>query len=450
MRRLNLLNLRLNPRRAAIASGVFLAAWLAAALIIRPGAFAALLWKGSGFVLGLVWLIWYVERVVRRREDARLVELARAKREAGPELATTIEDSGPELRVWDPLDLRAWYYGVNAQRLKQSLALLASYALVFFCVLLLIDLFSFSRAMTYELPGGGGGDGKAGDAPVMVKQQIVQVRKVIRKKFVINPYSGIIFNAPPIDKIDPQLVEVTKEMYQVGQGSGLGQGIGVGEGSGAGFGSGTGTGKVRLIRLQYEGGDWELNFGPGKDQNMLLQYAARTGQKTGDKSESVTVAQLASFPAEKAPPLVILGGQRSIILSKSEKRILRDYLLEKHGMVLGDNGGSRTFHNHFFELMREVSGVQEVPVPLDDIIHRSPFRVPFLPIVSPHGGTIAYGWKVDGRWVAFYHPGDLMDAWADGHAGVKQDVWEACYQLGVNIIFYAHAEYHKWLMSRRK
>ena len=41
----------------------------------------------------------------------------------------------------------------------------------------------------------------------------------------------------------------------------------------------------------------------------------------------------------------------------------------------------------------------------------------------------------DGRWVAYYHPGDIGDAWADGHAGVSQDIWANCYRLG--------SEYHE-------
>ena len=171
-------------------------------------------------------------------------------------------------------------------------------------------------------------------------------------------------------------------------GQGLGEGIGSGSGSGAGYGMGTGKGKVGLIRLQYTGGDWDLNFGPGKDQNMLIQYAALTRQKTAEKTDAITPGELGQVKAERAPPLLIVGGQRTIILSKSEKRALRDYLLEKHGMILGDNGGSRQFHDHFFSLMNEATGVDPVPVPLDDLIHRSPFKVPFLPIVSPHGGTV--------------------------------------------------------------
>ena len=55
----------------------------------------------------------------------------------------------------------------------------------------------------------------------------------------------------------------------------------------------------------------------------------------------------------------------------------------------------------------------------------------------------------DGRWIAYYHPGELSDAWADGHAGVRTEVWQACYMLGVNIMFYAHREYGQWLLAQK-
>ena len=84
-------------------------------------------------------------------------------------------------------------------------------------------------------------------------------------------------------------------------------------------------------------------------------------------------------------------------------------------------------------------------MPLDDVIHRIPYQIPFLPYVAPHGGKDAWGWKVDGRWVCYYHPGDIGDAWSDGHSGVPPEIYEYCYQLGTNVIFYAHVEYNKWL-----
>jgi hypothetical protein len=286
---------------------------------------------------------------------------------------------------------------------------------------------------TYEMPAGGG-EQKA------IAQQ-VKVQKVIKKKFVINPFSAIIFNPPPIDEVKLQLMDVTQHAYKVGYG----------EGDGAGFAGGTSRGKVRFIRLEYSGGDWDQDFGIGADLNMLVEYGVRTGHQVFDRTESRTITQLQSFPAEKSPPVVYLTGQKNITLSKSEVKTLREYLLNKQGMLFGDNGGSNHFHGQFFAMMRQVlPEVEPVKVPLDDVIHRIPYSLPFLPYVAPHGGKDAWGWKVDGRWVCYYHPGDIGDAWTDDHSGVKPEIYEACYQLGTNVIFYGHAEYSKWLMAKQK
>jgi hypothetical protein len=362
------------------------------------------------FFVGLVWAVWWVERLTRQRDRARR------------------EQTAPP-RSADPFDLRAWYYGRSGQKLKQSLLTLATYSLAF---MLFVMMAQMSGCQSYELPAGGGQD--------QIQQQVVKIQKVERKKFVVNPYSAILFNPPPIDQVDPQILEVTKNLYQVGQG----------QGEGAGFSGGTSLGRVRFIRLQYDGGDWDKDMGIGSDLNMLIEFGIRTRMKVAERTESMTTSQLAAFPARKSPPVIYVTGQKSILLSNADKRILKSYLFDKHGMLFGSNAGSRQFHDAFVSLCREVTGVKEVPVPLDDLIHRRPYQIPFLPIVAPHGGREALGWRVDGRWLAYYHPGDIHDAWADGHAGVRPEVWEACYQLGVNIIYYAHAEYNQWLQSSGK
>ena len=162
------------------------------------------------------------------------------------------------------------------------------------------------------------------------------------------------------------------------------------------------------------------------------------------------MAQLKNFPVGKSPPAVYMTGQKSISLSNTEVKILREYLLDKHGMIFGDNGGSSRFHYAFLSMMNRVlPNVRYVAVPLDDVIHRIPYEIPFLPYVAPHGGKQALGWKVDGRWVCYYHPGDIGDAWTDDHSGVPPEIWEFCYQLGTNVFFYAHAEYGKWLDAQQ-
>jgi len=385
------------------------------------------------FLVGLGWTVWFVERAARRLEAERIQRRLDA-RSAEPAAAPSVDatDERKRERNWNPLDPQAWYYGRRAAKLNQSTAALVSYSFAFLLACLFISQMQGCEEI-YELPAGGG--------KAKTIAQTVRIKKIIRKKFVVNPYSAILFEVPPIDEIKLALDEVTEHAYTVGYG----------QGSGAGFGGGTARGKVRFIRLEYSGGDWDRNFGIGGDQNMLIEYGIRTKHQVAKKTESRRIAQLKNFPPGKSPPLVFMTGQKNISLSNSELKILRDYLLRKHGMIFADNCGSRHFHNQFISMMNRVlPDVRPVPIPLDDVIHRVPYQIPFLPYVAPHGGKEALGWWKDGRWVCYYHPGDIGDAWSDDHSGVKAEIWEACYQLGTNIIFYAHAEYSKWLDSQKK
>lgn len=410
------------PRGWAILSLAYTALW--AAVIIAAGwigwtaarEWLAVYGTAGVFFLGLGWTVWAVEQFSRRRAVRRS------------------EKGAPAGRIWNPLDQEGWYYGRRNPKLNQSVSVLLVYALLFFVLVSLVAQLAGRKDSIYELPGGGG--------QAKALAQTIRVQKIVRAKYVVNPYSAIRFEVPPIDDVKLRLDEATEHTYTVGYGEGTG---------GPGFGTGTSRGKVRFIRLQYSGGDWDQKFGIGADLNMLLEYGIRTGQKVSDKTESRTIAELRSFPKGKSPPVVYMTGERNITLSKFEIKVLREYLTEKHGMIFGDNGGSAHFHAQFLAMMAAVlPDVRPVRVPLDDVIHRIPYHIPFLPYVAPHGGKDALGWWVDGRWVGYYHPGDIGDAWCDGHAGIKPEVWECCYQLGTNVIFYAHVEYAKWLEAQRQ
>lgn len=387
------------------------------------------------YFIGLAWVVWGLERTARKFDLERLKSRAAVAVQEVSEPAGLDRETGPEQpreKVTNPLDPEAWYYGRKSKRLNQSVAAFLGYSLVFFVAFLILTQVGGCEDI-YEMPAGGGEQQQIA--------QVVKVQKVIRKKFVVNPFASISFNIPPIDEIKLQLTEITKHHYTVGYGAG----------AGAGFAGGTKAGKVRFIRLEYLGGDWDQDFGIGADVNMLIEYGIRTQQKVEKRTESRTISQLKLFPIGKSPPYVYMTGQERIQLSKSEIKTLREYILDKHGMLFGDNGGSRTWHSQFLSMMQQVlPNVRPTPIPLDDVIHRVPFQIPFLPYVAPHGGKEALGWRVDGRLVCYYHPGDIGDAWADDHSGVAPEVWEACYQLGTNVIFYAHTEYAKWLEARRE
>lgn len=426
-----------NPvRYSAIASVAFIPLWLFSVygldLIEAAGlrAWAARCGTATAYFIGLCWVVWGIEKAARRFELERFER--RHRRDEASLLAAAGNQPDDEEKVSHPLDPEAWYYGKKSKRLNQSLAAFMSYSLVFFIAFIVMTQMGGCQEL-YEMPAGGGEQKQIA--------QVVKVQKVIRKKFVVNPFAAISFKVPPIDEVKLQLTEVTKHHYTVGYGAG----------AGAGFAGGTKRGKVRFIRLEYLGGDWNQDFGIGADVNMLIEYGIRTQQKVANRTESRTVSALKNFPAEKSPPFVYMTGQRGIQLSKSEIKALREYMLEKHGMIFSDNGGSRGWHNQFFAVMRQVlPNVRPTVVPLDDAIHRIPYQIPFLPYVAPHGGKEAIGWRVDGRLVCYYHPGDIGDAWTDDHSGVPAEIWEACYQLGTNVIFYAHTEYAKWLEARQQ
>jgi len=420
-------------RRTAIASLLYIPVWQTSVFLCDTlnwfdlRANLALLGTLILFFLGLAWAVWGVDRESQKLERMRRDQ---DSHEALNRITTgqlPSASAAGRIRSRNPLDAAAWYYGPRNQKLNQSMTVLISYSLAFLLAFILATQLGGCQE-TYESPMGGG-----------VSQTLprpVQIQKIIKRKFVINPYGAISFKIPPIENIKLNLSELTKHRHVVGDGVG----------AGAGFSAGTRKGKVRFIRLEYTGGDWDQDFGVSADLNMLLEYNKRTQHKIASGTESRTIRQLKGFPKGKSPPMVYLTGQRNISLSNNEVKILREYLLDKHGMIFGDNGGSPHFHNQFVGMMRRVlPAVRPTPVPLDDRIHRIPYQIPFLPYVAPHGGKEALGWRVDGRLVCYYHPGDIGDAWTDDHSGVSPEIWEACYQLGTNVIFYAHAEYNTWL-----
>ena len=457
------------------------------------------------FLLGLAWLVFGVEHLARR------IEFEQALQSPGdsPQVLVGGETTRGRFRSWNPLDPNAYFYGLSfpimtflifaalstasglivaitmgakdsywfknapltghadilsnvaivagfitlmslaavvaqSKRLRQSVALLTAYTILFTVAYFLVNL-SFgnkAKADEYDLPPGGGTDSP--------KASSVKVQKIIQKKYVINPYSSIVFAAPPpIDNVDVKLTDETSNRYQVGQGDG---GLGSGEGEGGGFGSGKGGGKIRFIRLRHSDKTWDKNFGVGGDRNLLAELLARYPRMVGkvaDETEAIDAATLGNFPATKSPPLIYIGAMHTFAPAAADKKVLKQYLTERHGMILGDNLGGSGFHGNFIAAMNEITGVTAVPISRDDPIHKRPFELPQLPIVVAHGGSTALGWKIDGRWAVYYHPGALSDAWRDDHAGIRRDVWDMCYQLGINIISYAHREQDQWRRSQQ-
>ncbi len=276
------------PRRLCIVGSAAFVVWWQAAIFMADAIGWEIMrasvarWGTIGlFVLGLAWFVWWVDRAAQRIRQ-RTTEHAPGRQFSKHSFMSPVD--ARERLIWNPLDVDAWYYRRGAKKLNQSLSAFVVYSFCFLLVFLLLSQMQGCQEI-YEMPSGGG-------EPKQIVQTI-KVQKVIRKKFVVNPYSAILFQVPNIDEtVNLNLSEITKHHYE----------IGYGQGEGAGFAGGTFRGKVRFIRLEYTGGDWNQDFGIGGDLNMLTEYGIRTKHKIENRTESRRIVQLSNFPAKKSPP----------------------------------------------------------------------------------------------------------------------------------------------------
>jgi hypothetical protein len=220
--------------------------------------------------------------------------------------------------------------------------------------------------------------------------------------------------------------------------------LGKGGGKGGGWPKGMEGANVRFIRLRYGGGDWDQDMGRGADYNVLIRFNQFTGLPIARETESREIDRLPLFPKKKSPPFVFLTGRSSINISEREVKILREYCEREGGMLFIDNGGGYFGHSVRQLLRRVFPGKNLVDIANDDPIYQAPFVFPDgAPPFWHHDGNRALGIRHEGRWVVFYHPGDVNDAWKDGHSGAAPQVADQAYKLGVNIIYYAFNQYYK-------
>ena len=286
----------------------------------------------------------------------------------------------------------------------------------------------------YGIPAGGGEQ----------KLEVVKVKKQKpkkkQKKLTVNPWSPYILERMDIEDVQTlqELDQETRDTYQAqNQKKGGGKGKGVG-----GWPSGMENGTVRFIRLKYRGGDWDQDMGKGADYNLLLKFREWTGLKIAKETESREIQRLKYFPKHRSPPFVFLTGKGGLSVSDTEVKVLREYCEKEGGMLFIDNGGGH-FDSSVKQLLRRVFPNKPlVDIPNDDQIYQSPFAFPDgAPPFWHHAGYRAMGIRDEGRWMVYYHPGDINDAWKDGHSGASKEVADQAYKLGVNVIFYAFNQY---------
>ncbi|MBT7068506.1 MAG: DUF4159 domain-containing protein [Verrucomicrobia bacterium] len=284
---------------------------------------------------------------------------------------------------------------------------------------------------------------KGSGSPVAEMIKVKKIKKKPEKKFVLNPNSAIIFWVPKIEFSDvmEEVDEATENQYEATAATQGGK-LGKGGGKRGGWPNGMENGKVRFIRLKYAGGDWDQQMGKGADYNFLIKFKELTGFKIAKKTEAIPIAALKRFPKKGAPPFVYLTGSQSMTMSQREMKTLRWYLLEEGGMIFADNGGG-TFDQSLKSLMRRVLPEKPwIDISNDDVIYRQPYRFAHgAPPLWHHSGTRALGMKHNGRWVVFYHQGDINDAWQEGGSGVTANTRKAAFKMGINVVNYSFNQY---------
>ncbi len=308
----------------------------------------------------------------------------------------------------------------------------------------------------YRIQQGSGTPEVAG-TKVVVKAKKVKKKK---KKYILNPRSAISFYRPTLDdsEVSKNVEKESQDTYVAdpnrvtGPGTGSGK-LGVGGGTKGGWPDGMKGAQVRFIRLQYDGAGWDdgMDAVSRADMNFLDAFRKFTGFPVAERSESHPIGLLSKYPKGMAPPFVyITGDGGDIRVSERDVTVLREYLM-KGGMLFADCGSPRWDAPFRSLAQRLFPGESLTTIADDDPIFQSPF--PFengAPPLWHHGGSHAQGVKYKGRWVIFYHPGDINDAWKTGRSGMDAKLAAGAIEMGVNIVYYSFTEYLKMTSKDRK
>lgn len=300
----------------------------------------------------------------------------------------------------------------------------------------------------YRVPKGSGN-------PVVAMVKMVKPKKKKKKSMTLRPNSAIIFEIPDLDdtEVDQVMEEQTQVTYQALANAKAGK-MGKGGGTEGGWPEGMDNYKIRFIRLDHGGPGWDDGMDDSDaDINFLRAFAQNTGfKKIASKGESHSIRLLNKYPPDGFPPFVYLtGGGNMGSTSSGDMKILRDYCLGG-GMLIAD-AGSPSFHQSFTHFIRQVFPDKPLlDIADDDMLYQLPYGFPNgAPAFWHHGGRRAMGIKHEGRWIVFYHPGDMNDAWkSQGYSDVTPEMRDSAMQLGINLVYYAFNHWDDAVAKKKK
>jgi hypothetical protein len=300
----------------------------------------------------------------------------------------------------------------------------------------------------YRVPKG------EGEPAVMALVRMVKPKKKEKKKkYILRPNAAIYFHMPDLDDSEllKEVQEMTELVYKADPNARVGR-MGAGGGKKGGWPDGMDKGKVRFIRLEHDGKGWDDGMDNiyRADMNFLEEFQRLTGFPIAKKPESHPIRLLARYDRGYEPPFVYLTGEGRFSINSRDARILREYLLGG-GMLFADCGHP-SFDREFRRVIASVlPGYRLVPIADDDPLFQFPYAFPNgAPPLWHHGGFRALGIKHRSRWIVFYHPGDVNDAWKTGHSDLKEELVPGAFQMGVNIVYYSFTQYLQRTRKYRK
>jgi len=376
-----------------------------------------------------------------------------------------------------------------ALRQTRSVALSAG---LHFMILILPLLMQLMGAVTpYLLPHGKGSPDAGGGAKKISagtkkstgekekEKKVMKVRLNAPKKparttknlkgVIFSPDAGrSITSSARSEAMMEELDQLTELTYKAdtnivigGTGTGTGGGTGPGNKAGGIGAGGTGPGGwpngmknsvIRFIRLEYNGPDWDdgMAANANADVNFLQEFNKITGFRVASKGESHPVRFLSKYDKGVAPPFVFITGSGGINMSPNDLKCLRDYMIDG-GMLLADCGSPEWDRNFRALIPAMLPGKQLVEISDDDVIFQAPYSFPNgAPPLWHHGGNRAMGVRHNGRWIVFYFPGDMNDAWKTGRSGISPEKAQAAFNLGVNVLYYSFTKYLEAAAKYRK
>ncbi|KQC13526.1 MAG: hypothetical protein APR63_00490 [Desulfuromonas sp. SDB] len=189
-----------------------------------------------------------------------------------------------------------------------------------------------------------------------------------------------------------------------------------------------------LSRLKYSGGDWYND--PSALVNLTEEVNRRLNLDISTQQQIVDIHQAWTLQV----PFIYMTGHGEINFTSQEQEYFRKYIEEGGFVYIDDDYGMDA------EVREELSKIfPHLPlteISSDHIIYHWPYQFPQgLPKIHQHDQKAPQGWgiEMDGRLVVFYsYESNISDGWVnpDVH-GDPEEIREASFKMGVNIICYA-------------